>query len=85
MKAGLHERLADDEQLAEDLKNLGFELKVNMVETLACTYLTALVDVKYARDAAGNLSRKDLRALTKRPCKFLKKGCRKGDKCRQAC
>jgi len=57
VKAGLHERLAADEQLAEDLKNLGFELKVNMVE-------------------------KDLRALTKRPCKFLKKGCRKGDKCR---
>ncbi|CAE7238543.1 Tnks [Symbiodinium sp. CCMP2456] len=57
VKADLHERLAEDEQLAEDLKNLGFELKVNMVE-------------------------KDLRALTKRPCKFLKKGCRKGDKCR---
>eukprot|EP00439_Symbiodinium_sp_Y106_P083166 s907_g23.t1 len=71
VKAGLHERLAADEQLAEDLKNLGFELKVNMVEILACTYLTTLVDVK-----------KDLRALTKRPCKFLKKGCRKGDKCR---
>ena len=48
MKAGLHERLAADEQLAEDLKNLGFELKVNMVEILACTYLTTLVDVKFA-------------------------------------
>ncbi|CAE7227802.1 Tiparp [Symbiodinium natans] len=29
-----------------------------------------------------NLVERDLRALTKRPCKFLKKGCRKGDKCR---
>ena len=29
------------------------------------------------------LVRRDLRALTKRPCKFLKKGCKKGDKCRQ--
>ncbi|CAE7410768.1 Tiparp [Symbiodinium pilosum] len=29
-----------------------------------------------------NLVERDLRALTKRPCKFLKKGCKKGDKCR---